>query len=88
MMGFLQGQPVQDWPATARYHHQYLPDVVEHEPGAFSAAEQAQLEARGYRLKDLGRSYGNQQVLYWNKQAGSLEAASDPRGVGQALVLP
>lgn len=88
MMGFLQGQPVQDWPATARYHHQYLPDVVEHEPGAFSAAEQAQLEARGYRLKDLGRSYGNQQVLYWNKQAGSVEAASDPRGVGQALVLP
>lgn len=88
MMGFLQGQPVQDWPATARYHHQYLPDVVEHEPGVFSAAEQAQLEARGYRLKDLGRSYGNQQVLYWNKQAGSVEAASDPRGVGQALVLP
>lgn len=88
MMGFLQGQPVQDWPATARYHHQYLPDVVEHEPGAFSAAEQAQLEARGYRLKDLGRSYGNQQVLYWNKQAGSVGAASDPRGVGQALVLP
>lgn len=33
VMGFLEGRPVAEWPATARYHHQYLPDVVEHEPG-------------------------------------------------------
>lgn len=88
VMGFLEGRPVSEWPATARYHHQYLPDVVEHEPGTFSAVQKAELEARGYRLKDLGRSYGNQQVLYWDKAAGTLEAASDPRGVGEALIVP
>jgi gamma-glutamyltranspeptidase/glutathione hydrolase len=62
----------------ARYHHQYLPDVVEHEPGTFSDA-QAELQARGYRLKDVGRNYGNQQVLYWDKAGGTVEVASDPR---------
>ncbi|UVL61905.1 gamma-glutamyltransferase [Pseudomonas sp. B21-032] len=87
MMGFLEGRPVAEWPAVPRYHHQYLPDVVEHEPGAFSTGQQRELQARGYPLKDLGRSYGNQQVLYWDKAGQTLEAASDPRGVGAAQVL-
>ena len=87
MMGFLEGKPVADWPAVPRYHHQYLPDVVEHEPGAFSTGQQRELQARGYQLKDLGRTYGNQQVLYWDKAGQTLEAASDPRGVGAAQVL-
>ncbi|MDD2049505.1 gamma-glutamyltransferase [Pseudomonas putida] len=87
MLGFLEGKPVANWPAVPRYHHQYLPDVVEHEPGAFSAEQQRELQARGYTLKDLGRTYGNQQVLYWDKSRQTLEAASDPRGVGAADVL-
>ncbi|AIL64158.1 gamma-glutamyltransferase [Pseudomonas alkylphenolica] len=87
MLGFLEGKPVANWPAVPRYHHQYLPDVVEHEPGAFSAEQQRALNARGYQLKDLGRTYGNQQVLYWDKSRQTLEAASDPRGVGAAEVL-
>ncbi|MFT0865258.1 gamma-glutamyltransferase [Pseudomonas sp. CAM1A] len=87
VLGFLEGRPVAEWPATPRYHHQYLPDVVEHEPGTFSARQKAELEGRGYRLKDVGRQYGNQQVLYWDKAGGTVEAASDPRGVGQAAVI-
>ncbi|MDO7903636.1 gamma-glutamyltransferase [Pseudomonas sp. K13] len=87
MLSFLEGRPVSDWPATPRYHHQYLPDVIEHEPDTFDDAQKAALRARGYTLKDLQRSYGNQQVVYWNKRAGTLEAASDPRGEGQATVL-
>ncbi|MDH0649643.1 gamma-glutamyltransferase, partial [Pseudomonas sp. GD03867] len=87
VLGFLEGRPVAEWPATPRYHHQYLPDVVEHEPGTFSAGQKAELEGRGYRLKDVGRQYGNQQVLYWDKTAETVEAASDPRGVGQAAVV-
>lgn len=86
MLEYLDGRPVSTWPAVPRYHHQYLPDVVEHEPGAFSAAEEADLRGRGYSLKDVGRSYGNQQVLFWDKQEGKLEAASDPRGVGSSGV--
>lgn len=86
MLEYLDGRPVNTWPAVPRYHHQYLPDVVEHEPGAFSDTEQQALRARGYELKDVGRSYGNQQVLFWDKRDGRLEAASDPRGVGSSEV--
>lgn len=87
MLEYLDGRPVSTWPAVPRYHHQYLPDVVEHEPGAFSATEMADLRERGYSLKDVGRSYGNQQVLFWNKKDGRLEGASDPRGVGRSEVM-
>lgn len=87
MLEYLDGRPVSSWPAVPRYHHQYLPDVVEHEPGVFSASELEALQARGYSLKDVGRSYGNQQVLFWDKQNGRLESASDPRGVGSSEVL-
>ncbi|MFJ4390229.1 gamma-glutamyltransferase [Pseudomonas soli] len=87
VLGFLEGRPVAEWPATPRYHHQYLPDVVEHEPGTFSVRQKAELEGRGYRLKDVGRQYGNQQVLYWDKAGGTVEAASDPRGVGRAAIV-
>ncbi len=87
MLEYLDGRPVSTWPAVPRYHHQYLPDVVEHEPGAFSEAEMADLRERGYILKDVGRSYGNQQVLFWDKRDGRLESASDPRGVGSSEVV-
>ena len=87
MLEYLDGRPVNTWPAVPRYHHQYLPDVVEHEPGAFSESEMNELRERGYSLKDVGRSYGNQQVLFWDKKDGRLESASDPRGVGSSEVL-
>ncbi|GLZ85241.1 gamma-glutamyltranspeptidase [Metapseudomonas resinovorans] len=87
VLEYLDGQPVNRWPAVARYHHQYLPDQIEHEPGAFSSSETAELRARGYSLKALERNYGNQQVLFWNKAKRSLEAASDPRGLGLSEIL-
>ncbi|MBB2496902.1 gamma-glutamyltransferase [Aquipseudomonas ullengensis] len=83
-LDYLDGKPVAQWPATPRYHHQYLPDVVEYEPGAFSPSQIGALEMRGYRLQPVERRYGNQQVLLWHKQSGLVEAASDPRGIGQA----
>lgn len=87
ILDHLDGRPVAQWPATPRYHHQYLPDRVEYEPGAFSAAELQALERRGQRLERLERRYGNLQVLFWDKAAGRLEAASDPRGIGEAMLL-
>ena len=84
ILEYLDGQPVSRWPAVPRYHHQYLPDQVEYEPDAFTSAQLSALQARGYSLKPTNRRYGNQQVLRWDKQTGNLEAASDPRGVGQA----
>ncbi|WP_426119434.1 gamma-glutamyltransferase [Pseudomonas sp. DSP3-2-2] len=82
MLQYLDGQPIATWPAVPRYHHQYLPDVIEHEPGAFSTGEIIDLQARGYTLKDIKHVYGNQQVVFWHKDSGKVEAASDPRGLG------
>jgi gamma-glutamyltranspeptidase/glutathione hydrolase len=69
-----------------RFHHQYLPDVIQFEPGAFSADEQLGLTAMGYTLRELDGPYGNMQVVVWDRKGNTVEAASDPRGVGSAEV--
>ena len=74
------------WVALPRFHHQYLPDVVQFEPAAFTAALQQELLARGHALKPLDARYGNMQAIYWNKQTGQVIPASDPRGIGDARV--
>jgi gamma-glutamyltranspeptidase/glutathione hydrolase len=88
MLEYLDGKPPSTWVSAPRYHHQYLPDVIEYEPRAFSPAELSQLQQRGHSLKAVERAYGNQQVLLWNKQNGAVEAASDPRGIGMASQWP
>ncbi|MBA1273714.1 gamma-glutamyltransferase [Stutzerimonas azotifigens] len=87
-LSHLSAEPADAWAATPRYHHQYLPDVVEYEVGAFDAGQINALEALGHRLKPMERAYGNQQVLHWDKRSGRLDAASDPRGVGRSLLVP
>jgi gamma-glutamyltranspeptidase/glutathione hydrolase len=88
MLEYLDKQPIERWPNRARFHHQYRPDVIEHEPDTFTPTEIAALQALGHQLKSTGRPYGNQQVLLWNKQDGKVEAASDRRGIGTAVVSP
>lgn len=87
VLEYLDGKPVADWVSTPRYHHQYLPDVVEYEPETFDSDELDQLKARGYDLKPVARRYGNQHVFRWDKTHRSVQAASDPRGVGNARVI-
>lgn len=78
------GKGPQYWVAKRRFHHQYLPDHIQFEPGALSEKEQKVLEGMGHQLKALEREYGNMQAVYLNKSNGRLNAASDPRGVGKA----
>jgi gamma-glutamyltranspeptidase/glutathione hydrolase len=87
ILQYLDQQPIERWPGVGRYHHQFLPDLIEHEPGTFSADEIATLQALGHRLKSTERSYGNQQVLFWEKATGQVQAASDPRGIGNSAVM-
>ena len=77
---------LQDWIARPRFHHQYLPDVVEYEPGAFSAHEARELAARGYELTLREAGYGNMQAIVWYKKTQRVEAASDARGEGRAML--
>ena len=76
------------WVSRPRFHHQYLPDVVQYEPGAFDRAMIEGLTARGHRLKVLDSPYGNMQAIYWDRKDRRVYAASDPRGIGAAQVRP
>lgn len=73
----------QQWVNLPRFHHQYLPDVIQHEPDTFTKEEQKALESMGHQLKQVN-SYGNMQALWWDYQSGKVSAASDRRGEGAA----
>jgi len=88
LLEFVEGQGPTDWVSRKRFHHQYLPDQVQFEPGAFSSRLRGQLEAKGHVLKPLERPYGNMQAVFWDRKGNRVEAASDPRGIGLASVLP
>lgn len=83
----LQGAPVERWVDRPRFHHQYLPDEIQYEPGSLSPSTQAILRAKGHTLTDTRRHYGNMQAVLWRKSDNSLSAASDPRGIGLAKVV-
>ncbi len=76
----------QTWVMTPRFHHQYIPDVIEFEPEAFSEPLQHALKLRGHTLKQTKKTYGNMQAIFWDKKNNKVYAASDPRGQGSAVV--
>jgi len=87
VLDFAEGHGPQSWVSIGRFHHQYLPDVVEYEPGAFGAEAIRGLEKLGHKLKATAKPYGDMQAILWDKANGSLEAASDPRGEGLATPI-
>jgi len=80
------GNKPDSWVSLPRFHHQYLPDAVQYEPGAFDDGLIKELTARGHRLKPLDSTYGNMQAIYWDRKTGQVYPASDPRGIGDARV--
>jgi gamma-glutamyltranspeptidase/glutathione hydrolase len=82
----MQDKPVTDWVAQPRIHHQYLPDVIQYEPGSLTPDQRQQLQAMGHQLKNAGRQYGNMQAIRWDHRSGEVTAAADPRGEGSAVV--
>lgn len=81
----MDGAGAQATADAPRFHHQYLPDQVSAEPEAFSAEEVAALQARGHVVAVGDRSWGNMQVVVWNRGTGAVEAGTDGRwkGVGK-----
>ena len=75
------------WVNAPRFHHQFLPDVVQHEKGAFSPRVAAELRKRGHVLKEMKRHYGNMQAILVD-ESGRLTGLSDARGEGAAVSMP
>jgi gamma-glutamyltranspeptidase/glutathione hydrolase len=85
-LDFLDGHSAREIVTAPRIHHQYLPDVVQSEPGALSDAERSALQALGHTIQDGRRQWGNLQVVIWDQKAHTMDAAADPRGDGTARV--
>ncbi|MBZ0087707.1 MAG: gamma-glutamyltransferase [Thermomonas sp.] len=98
ILGYDAGLDAQQVAALPRYHHQWLPDVIDAEPGAISPAAATTLRAMGHTL-DLpsdevagGRGsshvWGNMQTVEWNRVRNLLLGGSDPRNpVGKSEVV-
>jgi gamma-glutamyltranspeptidase/glutathione hydrolase len=88
IMAFAEGAGAPAIVSQPRLHHQYLPDEVVYEDGALSDAEQEALIQWGHRIR-RSEPYGNMQAIVWEHGKNNrVEAASDPRGIGQARVQP
>ena len=97
ILGYDDGLTAQQVAALPRYHHQWLPDLIEAESGTFDAGTIKQLQAMGHRI-DLpgdtaagGRGsshvWGNLQTVEWDRRSNVLSGGSDPRNpVGSAAV--
>ena len=82
-LNYLDGMNAAEIVKYPRYHHQYLPDVVEYEKGALTDDEIAQLAGHGPQARAGQPPWGNMQVITWDFASGKVEAASDPRGRGR-----
>ncbi len=71
----MSAQAAVDAPRT---HMQWLPDALEYEPGAFTAATATQLQGMGYALK-MQAKWGSAQAIVIDPRSGMLEGGSDRR---------
>ena len=95
-LGFADGLDAQQAAALPRYHHQWWPDVVGAESGAFTPEVAAQLRAKGHTLSLPGENvsgrasshvWGNMQNVLWDRRGNVLGAGTDPRNpVGSGRV--
>ncbi|MGF1642498.1 MAG: gamma-glutamyltransferase [Thiotrichales bacterium] len=85
-LAFANGADAATMVSLPRLHHQYLPDRIEFEPDALIPEDQAVLHKIGHTLEPVRDRYGDMQVVIWDRASGKLEAASDPRGIGKAVV--
>lgn len=68
-----------------RFHHQYLPDRVEVEPGAFPPAWLSALAAKGHTVQEGKRRWGNMQAVFVHRATGTVVVEGDPRGKAGVL---
>jgi gamma-glutamyltranspeptidase/glutathione hydrolase len=68
-----------------RFHHQYLPDRIEIEPGGFPDEWIDALKAKGHAVEPGRRKWGNMQAVFFDRTTGRIETASDPRGQSGVL---
>jgi gamma-glutamyltranspeptidase/glutathione hydrolase len=82
----VDGDPLETAVNRPRFHHQWMPDEVRYESGAFDEAVRRELESRGYGMKEVTWPVGEVDAARVAAD-GTLEAAADARGPGGAGVV-
>jgi gamma-glutamyltranspeptidase/glutathione hydrolase len=72
------GMGMQEAVSAKRFHHQWLPDQITAEEGAFSAATTSALEAKGHKVAFIPAIGRVDAILIRKKR--KLEGGADPRG--------
>ena len=82
------GMNAQEAVDAVRFHHQWLPDVINYERFGFSPDTIKELERRGHTLKE-GGGQGSAQVIIYDAKDDMLEGGSDRRAAdGGAVGVP
>ncbi|ATX80760.1 gamma-glutamyltransferase 1 Threonine peptidase, MEROPS family T03 [Mariprofundus aestuarium] len=71
-----------EWVNAPRFHHQFLPDLIQHEQNAFTPEVAAELQKRGHTFKSMNRQYGNMHAILLDRETGKLIGLTDARGEG------
>ncbi|MFB3853157.1 MAG: gamma-glutamyltransferase [Vicinamibacterales bacterium] len=79
------GMNVQEAVDAARFHHQWLPDVIEYERNGLSPDTVALLRAMGHRLQPIG-AQGVAEAIVVDPRDGMLEGGCDRRASDGAAV--
>ena len=87
ILDFMQGHEPTSWVTLPRFHHQYEPDLISSEPGAFTPEQVEALQALGHTVEVREDTWGNMHGVMWNLATGAVTAGSDPReSSGSAVV--
>jgi gamma-glutamyltranspeptidase/glutathione hydrolase len=78
------GMTIAEAVAAPRVHHQYLPDVVQLEPGALTPEAAARLRAMGFTLRQLDAPWGLAEAILVDPATGVVTGGADPRREGGA----
>jgi gamma-glutamyltranspeptidase/glutathione hydrolase len=89
LLGIEQGMDPAQIAAMPRYHHQFLPDKVFAEPGAFSAETASRLQAMGHTLQQDPKPWNALlHAVDWDLKSNTLRGGADPRNPpGSAKVV-
>jgi len=79
ILAFIDGELPAKIVDNPRFHHQYLPDVVSAEKGAFTKEETKALEAMGHVVNDGNRPWGDMNVVSQDRKTDQLYAGADTR---------
>ncbi|MGH8822473.1 MAG: gamma-glutamyltransferase, partial [Rhodoferax sp.] len=72
------GMNIQEAVDAPRFHHQWLPDVIQYEPHAFSPDTMAELHDMGYKLKAYA-PWGSAEAILVDPATGHLYGGVDDR---------